>query len=191
MPSFTNGLAQLEQIIRQDPRQIDDYAANPFGILVYDPKEECLLRTAIDHLVSRLAGTRRLKLVSLADLFQRALEAQIDKERSTFEEWFELERMDGFEHFSETLANILAEQAKLETLVAEEANELDAQQDVLILLRAGIFYPFFHVSPMLEGLARHTRVPVVLCYPGGREGVTGLRFLDQHQALRGYRQKVY
>ena len=90
MSSFSKGLSELETILKRNPKAIDDYAANPFGVLVYEPAEEVLLRTAIDNLQARLSDSRTVKVVSLADLLSRALTEQLAKERLSREDLFEI-----------------------------------------------------------------------------------------------------
>ena len=191
MPSFSQGLEVLERILERDPKGIDDYAANPFGVLVYNPAEEILLRSAVGSLKSRLSSTRTVKIVSLAQLLERSLSEQLAKERLERDELFEIERQDGFESTATQLTELLDRDASFVALIAEEAKELDAAKDVLFLIRAGVLYPFYRVSPILESLSRHTRVPTILCYPGRREGQTGLHFLNHQDALRGYRQRIF
>lgn len=191
MSSFSKGLSELEAILERDPRGIDDYAANPFGVLVYDPSEEFLLRTAVTSLQARLSGTRTVKTVSLAELLGQALEEQLAKERLTRKELFAIETAQGFGDTASQITALLDRESSLVTLIAAAAEGLDDRRDVLFLVRAGILYPFYRVSPILESLSRHTRVPTVLCYPGRREGQTGLHFLNHQDALRGYRQRIF
>jgi hypothetical protein len=191
MPSFTKGLIELEEIVVRDPRAIDDYAANPFGILVYDPAEEFLLRAALDGFAQRLKGQRHVKVVSLAELFRQVLDKQLAQEGIDYDELFELEREQGFEEIASQLTALMDASESLVLAIADEAKELDEKKDLLLLVRAGILYPFYRVSPLLESLARYSRVPTVLCYPGRREGQTGLHFLNHQEALRGYRQRIF
>ncbi|MDZ7703661.1 MAG: BREX protein BrxB domain-containing protein [Trueperaceae bacterium] len=191
MPSFSRGLAELAPILQRNPRDIDDYAANPFGVLVYDPKDEFALRSSLDALAKRLQDQRSVRIVSFADLLVDVLDEQIEHERSSYDALYELETFDGFTEFASKLTTILDTQHHLDDKIAAAAEGLDETRDVLFLVRAGILFPFYHVSPVLERLGQRTRVPTVLCYPGGREGVTGLRFLNVQDALRGYRQRIF
>lgn len=191
MSSFSKGLSELETILKRNPKAIDDYAANPFGVLVYEPAEEVLLRTAIDNLQTRLSDSRTVKVVSLADLLSRALAEQLAKERLSREDLFEIEAEQGFAETADQITALLDRENTLVKLIAAETEDLNEQRDVLLLVRAGILYPFYRVSPILESLSRLTRVATVLCYPGRREGQTGLHFLNHQDALRGYRQRIF
>lgn len=191
MPSFSRGLAELEPILQDNPRSIDDYAANPFGVLVYDPSDEFALRGSLAALAKRLRDRRQVRIVSLAALFVEALNEQLEHEHSSHEELYELEAFDGFSEFANKLTTILDTRHSLDDKIVAAASGLDEMNDVLILVRAGMLFPFYHVSPILERLGQRIRVPTVLCYPGGREGVTGLRFLNTQDVLRGYRQRIF
>ncbi len=176
MSSFSRGLSELEGILERNPRGIDDYAANPFGVLVYDPTEEFLLRTAIFSLQARLNSTRKVEVVSLAELLGRALAEQLAKERLTREELFAIEVEQGFGDTASQITALLDREASLVTLIAAAAEGLDDRRDVLFLVRAGILYPFYRVSPFWKA-SRGT--PVYLqssATQGGARGRPGFTF---------------
>jgi hypothetical protein len=119
------------------------------------------------------------------------LDKQLAQEGIDYDDLFELEHEQGFEEIASQLTALMDASESLVLAIAEEAKELDEKKDLLLLVRAGILYPFYRVSPLLESLARYSRVPTVLCYPGRREGQTGLHFLNHQEALRGYRQRIF
>ncbi len=58
--------------------------------------------------------------------------------------------------------------------------------------RAGALYPFFRSSALLRHLDGKTRnVPVVLLYPGERQGLTALSFMGMLEADSDYRPRIY
>jgi hypothetical protein len=58
--------------------------------------------------------------------------------------------------------------------------------------RAGALYPFFRTSGLLRHLDGRTgNVPVVLLYPGERNGPTGLSFMGILPADNDYRPRIY
>jgi hypothetical protein len=75
----------------------------------------------------------------------------------------------------------------LDGLAAEDRDRV-----LCIIGGAGPLYPFFRYSALLRHLDGRTRdVPVVMLYPGEREGDAGLSFLNQLPADRDYRPRIY
>ncbi len=76
---------------------------------------------------------------------------------------------------------------------AQLARHPDRRDTTLALIgRAGAVYPFFRSSALLRQLDGKTgNVPVVLLYPGTREGQTGLRFMGVLPADHDYRPRIY
>jgi len=63
---------------------------------------------------------------------------------------------------------------------------------VAIVGRAGALYPFFRSSALLRQLDGRTRnVPVILLYPGKRQGPTSLSFMGVLQPDADYRPRIY
>jgi hypothetical protein len=63
---------------------------------------------------------------------------------------------------------------------------------VAFIGRAGALYPFLRTSALLRHLDGRTRnVPVVLLYPGERQGATGLRFMGILNPDNDYRPRIY
>ncbi|SEJ17865.1 protein of unknown function [Deinococcus reticulitermitis] len=191
MSSFAKGLRELEEILQRDPRRIDDYGQKPFAVLLYDPADEFLLAQALDGLVTRLNGVRQVRRVSFAQLLTAVLDEALEREGASREEFFELERDSGSEEIQNTLVTLLDRNSALTRAVADSAEGLDPFQDVLVLERAGSLYPYYRVNPLLESLARFTQISTVLCYPGTREGISGLSFMGTQEVLRGYRQRIF
>ena len=191
MSSFAKGLRDLESILQRDPRKIDDYGQKPFAVLLYDPADESALALALDGLVGRLGAVRQVRRVSFGSLLKQVLDQALEREGATREEFFDLERDAGGEELRDTLVTLLDRDAALTRAVAASAEGLDPLRDVLILERAGILYTYYRVNPLLESLARFTQISTVLCYPGTREGVSGLSFMGTQEVLRGYRQRIF
>lgn len=67
-----------------------------------------------------------------------------------------------------------------------------ADRTLVLIGRAGALYPFFRTSALLRHIDGKTgQVPVVLLYPGTREGLTGLSFMGQLAPDADYRPRIY
>lgn len=67
-----------------------------------------------------------------------------------------------------------------------------ADRTLALIGRAGALFPFFRSSALLRQLDGKTRnVPVVLLYPGTREGATGLSFMGVLHPDNDYRPRIY
>lgn len=194
LPSFTHGLRELRGFLEDDPSRIDMYGQRPFGVLIYRPAEEFQLRAALEKLEGDLAGQdRRVRVVSFADLAQHVIGHSLTAEGIEWSDLDDIERQQGLQALSESLVEILDDQWALAAAIVHAAEGLRPERDALILTRAGFLYPHYRVNPLLEALGNFStmRVATVLCYPGVREGETGLSFMGQQEALRGYRQRLF
>lgn len=73
-----------------------------------------------------------------------------------------------------------------------EDNPDQAERTVAILGRVGALYPFLRSSALLKHIDGRTgRVPVVLLYPGERQGESGLSFMGRGNADSDYRPRIY
>lgn len=190
--SFKPGLKALRQVLEHDPRQIDDYGQRPFGVLIYEPEQEFALSAALEAMQGELAEQDRvIRLLSFGELLKAVLDRSLAEQGGTWEELYQLERDFGQAELGFGLATLL-DSALAETIV-NQVQDLRPERDALILTRAGLLYPHYRVNPLLEALGNfdHMKVATVLCYPGRREGETGLSFMGEQDVLRGYRQRIF
>ncbi len=190
--TFRPGLAALRQVLEGDPRQIDDYGQRPFGVLIYEPEQEFELASALDQLQTDLAKDDRVvRQVSFGRLLQKVVDQSLADQGGSWDELYQSERDYGQAELGGALAEVL--DAALARSIVAESQDLRAERDALILTRAGLLYPYYRVNPLLEALGNFAdmKVATVLCYPGRREGETGLSFMGEQDVLRGYRQRIF
>ncbi|MCY1013416.1 DUF1788 domain-containing protein [Nannocystis pusilla] len=73
-----------------------------------------------------------------------------------------------------------------------ERNPEHIDRTLALVGRAGPLYPFFRTSALLRNLDGNTaHVPVVLLYPGRREGATALSFMGELAPDSDYRPRIY
>lgn len=186
----------LEPNLRlQDPRKaISAYDNMPYAIFHYPPDEELAVRKEIGLLRTRLERDgKRVTVLSLADCLAAALEEDRTKTSRIAAD----EMRAGVTKMSETLSQILGcepgcDDGLLTEVVARLLpQEGDPHRDLFFLVRAGALFPFYRTSAICEQLMGKTNIPGVLFYPGSFDGVTGLSFMDAHDAEPNYRPKIF
>jgi hypothetical protein len=186
----------LEPNLRMhDPRKaISAYDNMPYAIFYYPPDEELAVRKEIGLLRTRLERDgKRVTTVSLAECLETALEEDGTKQARIAAD----EIKAGVAKMSETLSQILGgdpgcENGLLTDVVARQLpSEGDPHRDLFFMVRAGALFPFYRTSAICEQLMGRTNIPGVLFYPGTFDGVTGLSFMDAHDAEPNYRPKIF
>ena len=195
MLSLKERIDLLEQDLTAKPPRISVYRNLPFAILRYEPNADWTLRHELRLLATRLEEVgKRVHFLSLGRLLHQAIE-----ESEGLDAVIELERTRGYLAAQEQVTTYLSDPDfhPLPTLVADWINGLpavDAKRDIVFLTRATAMAPaIYHMSKLLDELQGRTAITTVLCYPGGLEGTTGLRFMNlQHrEAMGNYRVKIY
>ena len=165
----------------------------PFGIFLYPPEDEWELREAISHLTVRLENLgKTVQRISMAKLLEEALAMA----NFGVEELAEAEEFSGIELVQADIQGILGGKVKgsrpLDDLVAEKIdNSRDHTRHIVFLERVGALFGLHRPSALLENLHRKVLHPLVLFYPGQRDGPAGLRFMDAAEADHNYRPKLF
>lgn len=172
-----------------------------FAILLYNPRQEFILRSRIRSLTDDLRGQgwnvlaislQRLLLDRLKVEEQRVLDSIIHTERRLYARdpdralnhlkdkvAFYIEGADGI------AKDVIA-------LIDKFANEQPGERTLILLGRAGALYPFFRSSALLKHIdGKTSNLPVVLLYPGERRDLNALSFMGELPADRDYRPRIY
>ncbi len=194
MQSLEERISRLEADLLADPMRISAYHDLPFAIFHYEPAEEFRCRRALVQLATRVENAgRRVYPFSLGRILWDSIRDTegidaIVKEEESF----------GFERAQRTITTILSDGdfKPLPDTLAKLLKPLDPARAVAFLVRAGAMAPeIYRMSKLLEELQGRTAVPIILFYPGHREGETDLRFMGMaERAQRGvynYRVKIY
>ncbi len=191
MESASERLNRLEKDLVANPIRISAYHDLPFVIFCYPPQEEFSMRKEMLMLKTRLEHLgKRVHLISLGELFWEAV-----RQCDSIENIVSLEKKLSFEKVSETLRTYLsdADFAALPDLVLERIKDCTPDEDVVFLYRAAAMAPgFYRMSVLLNELQGKTSVPLILFYPGRKEGETQLRFMEMEgrQAISSYNYRV-
>jgi hypothetical protein len=174
-----------------------------FAIVQYDPSDEFEMRAKAQGLVAELTANGWVVLT--IDL-QKLL---IDRIKAQGEEWVDRviqmeERMGriqldrGLNYLTDKLLPLvegpkgLAADCRRLIKAFTEKNPDQADRTLVLIGRAGGLYPFFRSSALLRHLDGQTgNVPVVLLYPGSRQGSTSLSFMGVLNSDSDYRPRIY
>ena len=174
-----------------------------FAIVQYSPEHEYAIRAEVQRLVSELEAKGWFVLT--IDL-QKLL---LDRIRSQPDDWAEkviametrmaerqLDR--GLNYLKSKLLPLVEGPEGLagdcRRLIQDFVrNHPDKADQTLVLIgRAGGLYPFFRSSALLRHLDGQTgNVPVVLLYPGTKQGPTSLSFMGVLNPDSDYRPRIY
>ena len=174
-----------------------------FAIVQYDPSDEVEMRAKAQSLVAELTANGWVVLT--IDL-QKLL---IDRIKAQGEEWVDRviqmeNRMGriqidrGLNYLTDKLLPLVEGPkglaADCQRLIRDfiEKNPDRADRTLVLIGRAGGLYPFFRSSALLRHLDGQTgNVPVVLLYPGSRQGSTALSFMGVLNSDSDYRPRIY
>jgi len=174
-----------------------------FAIVQYDPSDEFEMRAKAQSLVAELTANGWVVLT--IDL-QKLL---IDRIKAQGDEWVDRviqmeDRMGriqidrGLNYLTDKLLPLVEGPkglaADCQRLIRDfiEKNPDQADRTLVLIGRAGGLYPFFRSSALLRHLDGQTgNVPVVLLYPGSRQGSTALSFMGVLNSDSDYRPRIY
>lgn len=172
---------------------LSTYTDMPFGIFLYPPEDEWELRQALRDLVVRLENAgKTVQRLSMAQLLDRSIEAA----GLSLEEIAQGEVDLGIAMVRDTIRDVLSGKAAgstpLDQLVAEAVDgSKPTTSHIVFLERVGALFGLHRPSALLENLHHKVSHPVVLFYPGQRDGPAGLRFMDELDADHNYRPKLF
>jgi dsDNA-binding SOS-regulon protein len=186
---------QLEPVLTASDSGVglSTYTDMPFGIFLYPPEDEWELRQALRDLVVRLENAgKTVQRLSMAQLLEQSIEAA----GLSMEEIAEAERTMNLEIVRDTIRDVLSGKAAgstpLDHLVAEAVDaSKPTTSHIVFLERVGALFGLHRPSALLENLHHKVSHPVVLFYPGQRDGPAGLRFMDEAEADHNYRPKLF
>ena len=186
---------QLEPVLTASDSGVglSTYTDMPFGIFLYPPEDEWELRQSLRDLVVRLENAgKTVQRLSMALLLEQSIEAA----GLSLEEIAQGETDLGIAMVRDTIRDVLSGKAAgstpLDQLVAEAVEtSKPTTSHIVFLERVGALFGLHRPSALLENLHHKVSHPVVLFYPGQRDGPAGLRFMDEAEADHNYRPKLF
>lgn len=195
--------ALRKDLIHDEGPRISTMRNYRFAILQYDPREEFRLRGEVQRLSADLMAQGWVVLsISLQSLLMDRIRAQggdwcaqmIARERRTGAKSSERALNDLKEKLAPLIEGADGLSADCSRIIRDfsATNPDRIDRTLAIVGRAGALYPFFRSSALLRHLdGRTDNVPVVLLYPGERQGQTGLSFMGILNADSDYRPRIY
>ena len=196
-------VALRKDLLNENGPQISTMRNYRFAIVPYPPRDEFKLRGKVQELVGELTtngwvvltiSLQKLLLERVRKLGDNVVERLIENERSLGRNSPE----KGLNYLSQKICNQIegpdgiAADVCAEIREFVEANPDKAERTLVIVGRAGSLFPFFRTSSLLKFVDGRTQnVPVVLLYPGERQGATGLSFMGVVPADGDYRPRIY
>ena len=95
-----------------------------------------------------------------------------------------------FSEINKTLSKALTEGTELQQLIEEKLSETEAKPNGLLMFTdLEALHPYLRINTIESRLIGRVRRPVIVLYPGRREGKTSLRFLEFYPADPNYRSE--
>jgi hypothetical protein len=189
MTSLRERVNLLEQDLLAEPIRISAYHDLPFAIFQYPPEMEYRMRDELNRLGTRLEnGGKGVRIISLAELMWEAIE----KTRG-LDYVVRTEKQFGFNMAQTTVNNFLSKLSPFPDMLMERIAELEPEQHIVFLTRAGALAPaIYRMSKLLDEMHGRTMVPIVLFYPGEKEDESELRFMgiEGREGISGYNYRV-
>ena len=184
----------LEKDLLADPPRISAYHDLPFAILHYDPASEFEARKQMSLFATRLQNAgKRVHVISVARMLWAAI-----RDTEGIEAIAEEEQQFGFARAQETVSILLSDNAfmPLPDQIAQRMQEMEPTVDVVFCVRIAALGPaIYRSAKLLDAMHGRTLVPIILFYPGTRDGESSLRFMDlserEQTGAYNYRVKIY
>ncbi len=174
-----------------------------FAIVQYDPGDEFEMRAKAQSLVAELTANGWVVLtIDLQKLLIDRIKAQgaewVDRVIQMEERMGRIQLDRGLKYLTDKLLPLVEGPkglaADCQRLIRDfiEKHPDQADRTLVLIGRAGGLYPFFRSSALLRHLDGQTgNVPVVLLYPGSRQGSTSLSFMGVLNSDSDYRPRIY
>jgi hypothetical protein len=178
-------------------RNIDSTGTEPIFYLVFPVAEILDVKRQTKAWIAKLANDG-WNVVSLS--MAKAVESVL-RQNKLRGLWLKSERQlldqslrDGtpldFRGINKTLSAALTEGDELQTLIESKMQEAESRANGLLLMTdLEALHPYLRINTIESKLQGRVRRPVIVLYPGKREGKTSLRFLGFYPADPNYRSE--
>jgi hypothetical protein len=194
--SLRDKFEELRHRISQG-RDMDSTGADPLFYLVFPVGEIIDVKRHTRAWCAKLSNDGwNVVLLSMADAVQKVL-----RENKLRQLWLKSERQilsqteEGckpidFRVINKTLAAALVQGNELQELIESKLQLAETEQRGLLLISdLEALHPYLRINAIESKLQGRVRCPVVILYPGKREGKTSLRFLEFYPADPNYRSE--
>lgn len=164
----------------------------PFTVYQYAPDQEWHVRRDFRELSRWLQLPKQnvhCASISLSQLFWAALEDSGFLHELITQEREATSRAELNQIF-EAVGEILRHSPTLPERVIAAVEPFQHTRTAVFLYQAGVLYPAYRTSTLLDDLQGHLIRPVTLLYPGRLVGDYGLSFMGQSEPAYGYRAEI-
>jgi hypothetical protein len=179
---------ELRQRLRQG-RGLSDTGDDPVYYLVFHPRYIIEVKRLIKEWKAKLNNEGWLaETLSMADTVHDLFRNYIDRD-----DWLEDEAnrqfdIESIEKLKSAQKSVLESEGALKSRIQARLDQLAGQKKtVLFITDVEALHPYLRVGVLEQQLLGKVPVPMVVLYPGTREGLTSLRFLGFYPPDGNYR----
>jgi hypothetical protein len=179
---------ELRQRLRQG-RGLSDTGDDPVYYLVFHPKYILEVKRLMKEWKAKLNNDGwTAETLSMAETVHDLFRSYVDRE-----DWLDSEEnrrfdQEAFEQLKESQRSVLESDHALKDRIEARLQELAGRENtVLFLTDVEALHPYLRVGVLEQQLLGKVTVPMVVLYPGTREGQTSLRFLGFYPPDGNYR----
>ena len=182
--SLERDFQELRALLRQ-PSSLNPAHSDPIFYFVYSPQQMLTVKRRLAAWMGALRndGFEPVR-ISLADLIRELI-----NESGRWETWLELERDAEPGQMNQAIQDVLTQN---NALIERVARKLAAAGDrtIFLLTEAELLHPYFRTRTIESALTGRVPRPVVILYPGRRQGQYGLHFLGYYTEDGNYRSTL-
>jgi len=194
--SLRDKFEELRHRISQG-REMDSTGAEPLFYLVFPVGEILEVKRHTRAWCAKLRNDGwNVILLSMAEAVQKVLRENklrplwLQSEHQILSQTEKTCRPIDFREINKTLAAALVEGNELQDLIESNLQVAESQHNSLLLITdLEALHPYLRINAIESKLQGRVRCPVVILYPGKREGKTSLRFLEFYPADPNYRSE--
>ncbi len=181
----------------RDGRRLESTGSAPIYYLVYSTREILEVKRQTKAWVAKLQNHGwNVVTLSFADTVGSILKNHKLRNTWLIGEKLALSKASGaipastIAEVNKTLGKALTEGPELLAMVREKMDEASGQPGgILLLTDLEALHPYLRINSIEAKIQDEVRCPVIVLYPGKREGKTSLRFLEFYPADPNYRSE--
>lgn len=178
-------------------RRLESTGSTPIYYLVFPPKQILEVKQQTKTWIAKLENNDwNVVVLSFAEAVNSILRGHkfrktwLQGEKALLNRASEAIPQSAVAEITTTLRKALTEGPELLSMVREKLDEAASKPNGLLLLTdLEALHPYLRINTIEAQIMDQIRCPVVVLYPGKREGKTSLRFLEFYPADPNYRSE--
>jgi hypothetical protein len=178
-------------------RRLESTGSTPIYYLVFPPKQILEVKQQTKTWIAKLENNDwNVVVLSFAEAVNSILRGHkfrktwLQGEKALLSRATEAIPQSAVAEITTTLRKALTEGPELLSMVREKLDEAASKPNGLLLLTdLEALHPYLRINTIEAQIMDQIRCPVVVLYPGKREGKTSLRFLEFYPADPNYRSE--